>query len=67
MPTFEAEVAAVARLKPDTTEDVSPLTKPEYVAEKLGFDAPYVRDALLAVIVSGAWFTVNVPLACVIV
>ncbi len=63
-----ADVAVVANRRnwndadPDTTELVSPLTKPlSTVSVKVGLAAPYSRDALLAVTVRWALPTVSVP------
>ena len=54
--------AAVARAgAPDTAAAVSPFTNPVTVYPNVGLAAPYTRDALLAVTVSGAGVTVREP------
>ena len=61
VPTMLDGVAVVVSPgEPLTTALVSPFTKPLYEAVKVGFASPKFRDALLAVTVSVAAFTVCV-------
>jgi hypothetical protein len=54
-------VALVASVRPVTTLEVSPLTRPWKLAVKTGLAVSTTRVALLAAMVSAAGVTVSVP------